>query len=96
MLDYGSNPPIDLMQKIRSCFGVVVFGPPQLRVVEMVSGSDREGVTAGEMSTPWNQLEAGIALGMEKPILVLRQGAHGGVFDVPESPSLVTVLDIGV
>jgi hypothetical protein len=46
------------------------------------------------LSTPWNQLGAGIAYALEKPLLILLQGAHGGVFDIPDNPNAITVVDI--
>lgn len=93
--DYGKSAPMfDVAKKIRSCSAVVVFGPPQFA---SVISADNSLDVAGQpiaTSTPWNHLEAGIAVGLDKPLLVIRQGAQGGVFDIPDHPRVVTVIDM--
>jgi hypothetical protein len=91
---YGKNAPLsEIAHKIRSCEAVVVYGPPQFRVQRETGGSVKASHIL-DMSTPWNHVEAGIAVGLDKPLLVLRQGANGGVFDVPDHPGTVTRLNI--
>lgn len=91
---YGVSAPLsDVTQKIRDCVGVVIFGPPQFAVT---GEGDARSTTSSDLrvlSTPWNQLEAGIAYALEKPLLILFQGAHGGVFDIPDNPNTITVVD---
>jgi hypothetical protein len=92
---YGRSAPMsEIAKKIRPCVAVVVFGPPQF--VSVSSTIDGADVTAQPtpMSTPWNHLEAGIAFGLDKPLLVIRQGAQGGVFDIPGHPQMVSVIDM--
>jgi hypothetical protein len=92
---YGRSAPMsDVAKKIRSCGAVVIFGPPQF--VSVSPADDAPAITPQPiaMSTPWNHIEAGIAVGLDKPLLVLRQGAQGGVFDIPDHPEMITVLDM--
>lgn len=92
---YGRSAPMsEVAKKVRSCVAVVVFGPPQFASVSSADGSLNVASQSIPISTPWNHLEAGIAVGLDKPLLVIRQGAQGGVFDVPDHPRMVTVIDV--
>lgn len=93
--DYGVSSPLsDVARKIRDSDGVVIFGPPQFRVTTEKDAVSQNNPEVRMLSTPWNQLEAGIAYAMEKPLLIMLQGAHGGVFDIPGNPNAITVIDV--
>lgn len=70
----------------RACYGGMVMGFTQ---IEATSGKIKPGTEAeAEISTPlalptpWNQIEAGLLIGMRKPIIIFSQeGVSGGVFD---------------
>ncbi len=72
---------------LRTCAGAVVLGFGQTIVTEGVSkpGTSRQTpIAAGTtLPSPWNQLEAGVAVGLGLPLLVLAEpGVAGGVFDL--------------
>lgn len=96
--DYGQTPPLEeITRRVATSRGVLVFGPTQLKIS---AGLMREGtveeqeVTSLGLPTPWNQVEAGIAVGLGKPVLVASNGATGGIFDLPEDPGELEVLDL--
>jgi hypothetical protein len=74
----------ELRLKLSSATGVVILGMRQLRVD---SGCWRPGTTESMSprrwwTTPWNQLEAGMGIMLELPVLVLRErGVGGGILD---------------
>lgn len=93
---YGRTAPMsDIANRIRSCGAVVIFGPPQF--VSTPSSNDTNPELSGRsmlVSTPWNHIEAGIAVGLDKPLLIVQQGSRGGVFDVPDHAEMITVVDV--
>jgi Pentapeptide repeats (9 copies) len=92
---YAKNAPMSqVARKIQSCGAVIIFGPPLFHFACEVDPSGSIASHPLAMSTPWNHIEAGMAVGLEKPLLVLRQGANGGVFDLPDQPEMLTVLDV--
>jgi len=99
--DYGQAPPLEeITRRVSTSRGVIVFGPPQLIVS---SGFLRRGTPEEEevigvlgLPTPWNQVETGIAVGLTKPVLVIKNGAEGGVFDLSEDPGGLNILDLTV
>ena len=93
---YGKSAPLSAVANtMRPCVAVVIFGPPQFHFVsEAVDSAPNSASHPLAMSTPWNHIEAGVAVGLDKPLLVLRQGSSGGVFDVPDHPEMLTVLDL--
>ena len=88
--DYPKDVPLKEVYAIaRHCFGGVILGFEQLKVVEGTwkSGTTEEAaVKKGEpvsLPTPWNQLEAGMLFGLKLPLLIFRESdVYGGVFDV--------------
>lgn len=96
--DYGPTPPLEeIARRVRTSRGLLVFGAPQFKVT---SGVLREGtpeetpVDAADLPTPWNHIEAGIAVGLGKPILLVSQGSQGGVFDLPEDPGALDIINV--
>ena len=76
----------DVRRAMADCNGVVVMGVRQLAIV---SGAWRPGTPEERsadgtaLSTPWNQLEAGVATALGLPVFVAREpGVVGGVFDL--------------
>jgi len=96
--DYGQTPPLEeITRRVATSRGVLVFGPTQLKVSAglMRGGTPEEQqVESLGLPTPWNQVEAGIAVGLGKPLLIVSNGATGGVFDLPEDPGGLNVLDL--
>ncbi len=80
-----------------TCTGLVVLGVRQL-VIETGTwrpGTPEERPADGmALSTPWNELEAGVAAARGLPLFVAREsGAVGGVFDlVSDAVSVVADL----
>lgn len=98
-------PPVGVLADVRrtmaDCSGVLVFGVRQLVIA---SGSWRPG-TAEErvadgtaLSTPWNQIEAGVAAALGLPVFIAREpGVVGGIFDlVGDAVTVVADLDDAV
>jgi hypothetical protein len=74
----------ELRLKLGLARGAVIFGMRQLRVDD---GCWRPGTAESTnpwkwWTTPWNQLEAGMAIMLGLPVLALREdGVDGGIFD---------------
>lgn len=84
--DYPNFGTFSEVQRLMAdCAGAVIFGFKELEVQKGVwrSGSPEEHqVEQMSLSTPWNQIEAGMAVMLGIPMLVLCQrGISGGVFD---------------
>ena len=94
-----ANPPAGVLGQIRDCDAVIVFGPPQVRIHV---GSFAQSVGVPEevrdqvAPSPWNQLEAGMAVGMDKPLLVVRRIAEGGVLDLESNFPTLRLIDLGL
>jgi hypothetical protein len=95
-LERGEYPKSGVISEIRrrmtGCAGAVVFG---FRQVEVLEGRLRPGTAAEEriqdlhMTSPWIQLEAGMAAMWGLPILLVSQpGVLGGIFDADVSDYL--------
>jgi hypothetical protein len=71
--DYMEVPWEQLRQTISNADGVVVFGFRQLHVAtgEWRPGTDEARAIAGWYSTPWSQIEAGLAIMAELPVLAI-------------------------
>lgn len=81
--DYESNPWSGLVGHIHQAQGVLVLGFGQLFVSAGTwrRGSEQERSLVATWTSPWLQLEAGIALGAGVPVLVAREsGVCEGVF----------------
>ena len=83
--EYSPTEPLGRVRReIETCQGVVVLAlaeyatPPggSQDVAADVPGENR-------YSTVWNQIEAGIAVGMGRPVLVLKDDSKGGVLELP-------------
>ena len=83
-------PPVGVLADVRramaDCNGMVVLGVRQLVIL---AGSWRPGTPEERpadgraLSTPWNQVEAGVAAALGLPVFVAREpGVVGGVFDL--------------
>lgn len=96
--DYGQTPPLEeITRQIAASNGVLVFGPTHLVVTRGLLNGGSSGerqVCSVRLPTPWNQVEAGIAVGLGKPVLVVSGGATGGVFDLQEEPDALKHLDL--
>ena len=86
--DFGNRFPLETIQKVmRECAGAVIIGFAQLRIDAGVLKVDTPGeraVLPGTFTaTVWNQLEAGMALLMSLPLLVIREPRvfAEGIFD---------------
>lgn len=84
--DYPTSGALGEVQRMMSgCAGAVIFGFKELEVRQGVwrSGTAEETeVQARSLSTPWNQIEAGMASMLGLPLLVISQeDVTGGVFE---------------
>ena len=85
--DYPSTLTVDdVSQIVRHCSGGLILGFEQLYVIEgeIKRGSPRACRIASSMSisTPWNQIEAGILVASSRPTRTFREpGVAGGVFE---------------
>jgi hypothetical protein len=85
--DYEPNPWPGLMTRMRAAHGVVVLGFRQLYVSAGTwrPGTKSETEMAGTWSSPWLQVEVGLAVAEGLPLLVLPEpGVREGVF-APET-----------
>lgn len=88
----------DLCRAMAGCRGVIVLG---FRQLEIHTGCWRPGtpeersVDGTVEATPWNQVEAGIAVALQLPVFIVREsGVTGGVFEIKEDVvTVVTDLD---
>jgi hypothetical protein len=80
-----SDPVTEVYYVARACYGGMVMGFAQ---VEFEQGVMKRGSPAEKpvgkivIPTPWNQIEAGILVALNRPILLFaEEGVTGGVFD---------------
>jgi hypothetical protein len=97
--DYPNTAPIDAVRRVLlDCDGAIILGMTQLRVADGVlkAGSASESDAAGTLwPTAWNQIEAGMAFILERPLLIIRElGVAGGVFDVGNTDRFVHQADM--
>jgi hypothetical protein len=84
---FGNEAPLLTVRRLmENCHGAIVLGLAQLFVTTGVSkpGTDDERrVRSLRLPTPWNQLEAGIAFGLDLPLLIVHEisVAADGIFD---------------
>jgi hypothetical protein len=82
--DYGGDPWPGLWALLAQADGVVLAGFRQLDATTATwrPGTSEAAHPAGWWSSPWLQLEAGIALGLGLPVLALAdEGVREGIFD---------------
>lgn len=97
--EYDAPPWQQLRAAVRDAHGVVVLGFRQLLVK---SGWQRPGTpearpAAGWYASPWNHLEAGLAIMAELPVLVAVEApVSGGLFSSHVWGDHVYGVDIGV
>lgn len=77
----------EVQRRMSGCVGAIIYGPPQLRVAR---GSWRLGTPEerqlrdADFASSWSQIEAGMAVMLGIPMLVLRErDVTGGIFDIP-------------
>jgi hypothetical protein len=84
---------------MHQCSGALALGLRQLHVEtgEAKAGSPVAKTVADlYLSTPWNQIEAGIAVALERPLLIAREkGVEGGVFDIGSSDRFIHQVEFG-
>lgn len=84
--DYPQSGVIGEVQRLMSgCAGAVIFGFKQLEIREGLwrpSTPEEKHIKDLYLSTPWNQIEAGMAAMLSVPMFVVCQrGVDGGIFD---------------
>lgn len=92
--DYpGMAPLAEVLALMGECNGALALG---LRQLHVETGEAKAGTSAAAMvtdlylSTPWNQIEAGMAVALGRPLLVAREkGVEGGVFDIGSSDRFI-------
>lgn len=95
--EYVHAAPLhEIAQLIGKCDAVVVFGPPQLDVREgqWRKGPDHHNAEAMLLPSPWNQIEAGMAAALGKPILMVKRRTKGGVVDLSAAEPHLAVIDL--
>ena len=84
--DYPNFGVFGEIQRLMSdCAGAVIFGFKELEIhdgVWRLGTPEEKDVKEVYLSTPWNQIEAGMAVMLGLPMLVICQrGVSGGIFD---------------
>lgn len=92
--DYPSKAPLgEVLRLMTNCDGAIVLGLRQLRVETGLAKeqTDHEAdVRDLLLPTAWNQIEAGMAVALALPLLIIREkGVSSGVFDVGSSDQFV-------
>lgn len=71
-------------QAMATCAGVVIIGLSQLDIESGIwrhGTSEQRDVSGERLHTPWNDIEAGLGIGLGLPVLAIRAGCGGfGVF----------------
>lgn len=92
--DYPNEAPIGKVRSVMlDCHGAIIVGLKQIHIVSglMKPGTPKESAYNDVfLPTAWNNLEAGIAFALGRPLLILREpGVEGGVFDVGSTDRFV-------
>lgn len=89
----------EIRELMEQCVGAIVVGIPQLRVGAGTWRPDtaEEVVVFDEaLATPWNDIEAGVAVGLDLPILAIRAGTRAqGIFGLVEQSGGFKPLEFG-
>ena len=88
--DYPKDFPLrEVLVLAKHCHGGIILGFEQLRVTQgelKPRSKNSKSIIPAEsvaLPSPWNQLEAGILLGLRLPLMIFREAdVYGGVFDV--------------
>lgn len=97
--DYSNTNALSkIAKKIHSCSAFIAFGFKSIHINDGVfrySTKDERIIKQEFLSTPWNQVEIGIAIAMKKPILLLvDNNINDGAFDIQIIDELVTRMEI--
>lgn len=84
--DFTSNLPLTkVLEVMKSCDGACILGLVQVKAAEVVlkpGTKARRTESRAVFATPWNQLEAGMALIRDLPLFVICEARiSGGIFD---------------
>ncbi len=84
--DFGVDSPLaQVLEIMKTCDGACILGMEQVRCTEVVMKPGtkyQRAVTDVAFATPWNQLEAGMALILGLPLFVIcEEGITEGIFD---------------
>jgi hypothetical protein len=96
--DYSNKAPLlAVLQLMSKCDGVIVLGFKQIKVESYIEkeGTDRANKRSNIfLPTAWNHLEAGIAFGLNLPILIIKEkGVEGGIFDQGSTGKFIHQVD---
>ncbi len=97
--DYeAANVVSKLNKEIGQCVGIIVFGFRGLFIKEgeyRIGTDDHRLIQSAFVSTPWNQIEAGIGIAQEKPTLLIHEPeVSDGLFDPMVQDSLIHRVEI--
>lgn len=80
-----SDPMTEVFYIARACYGGIILGFAQMDFPAGVLKPGTQSETPIQrtmLPTPWNQIEAGLMVGLRKPLLVFCEtGVSGGIFD---------------
>ena len=89
---------VEVRQAMATCSGVIVIGLPQLLVESGVwrrGTHDERTIVGAYIHTPWNDIEAGLGVGLGFPVLAIRVGCgRYGVFDLPSDDVAFQSVDL--
>ena len=98
--EYGTGAPLDeVKQRIGSCDAVIILGVPQIEAdlaTLRVGTIAEKTIKNASLATPWNQIEAGVAAALDKPLLIVRDDVTEGIFEIGDQPHTITIIDAGV
>ncbi len=96
-LKHHDDPLVSPVEKIgwlmRSCQGAIVMGFSQVRISEGTFGHNTFAESRLQdvvFASPWNQVESGMALMLNLPLLLIcEEEVYGGVFDPDSSNTTI-------
>jgi hypothetical protein len=96
--DYpASGSCAEIRRLMGGCTAAAIIGVPQLSIevgTYRPGTSEEAEVRDTVLATPWNHVEAGIAIAMDLPILVVRNVGDAGIFEVGADVSTVTTVTV--
>jgi uncharacterized protein YjbI with pentapeptide repeats len=93
--DYASDVGslAELRRTIACCSGAIVLGFPDIAIADgswRAGTAEEQSLNGAFFSTPWTQIEAGMAVMAGLPILLVSAAKiHGGMFDLPETEQFI-------